>query len=158
MPKTTHISETREYKIRHDMIQRCTNPKDTGYHRYGGRGITVCDRWLASFQNFLDDMGECPSDKHTIDRIDNDGPYSPDNCRWATRIEQMNNTRTNHMLTYGDETMSIADWSRRTGIKQVVIHRRVRDGLPMDLVLLQGRISPKTGLPCKNATPLKGIA
>ena len=80
------------------MIQRCTNPKATGYSYYGGRGITVCDRWLNSFKNFLDDMGSKPTSSHTLDRIDNNEGYFPANCRWATRKEQSNNRRNNTTL------------------------------------------------------------
>jgi hypothetical protein len=73
------------------MKQRCLNPNHDSYPRYGGRGIRVCDRWLASFEDFLADMGRKPSDTHSIDRKDNDGHYDPGNCRWATGVEQQAN-------------------------------------------------------------------
>jgi hypothetical protein len=75
------------------MLQRCYYPKHNRFEHYGGRGIKVCDRWLQSFQNFIDDMGLKPSDKHSLDRIDNDKDYSHENCRWATPSEQMSNRR-----------------------------------------------------------------
>jgi len=87
-------SKTSEYKAWQDMKYRCYNPNNKDYPNYGGRGIAVCDRWLESFDNFLEDMGRKPGIKYSLDKIDNDGNYEPGNCRWATQKEQGYNKST----------------------------------------------------------------
>lgn len=110
------------------MIQRCTNPKCTTYHKYGGRGITVCDRWR-SFANFLADMGERPTKTHTIDRFPNQsGNYEPGNCRWATKQQQSRNLKSNKMLTHEGETLCLAEWCARKGLGHVTIIWRLGKG------------------------------
>ena len=127
MYKIHNIKRTSEYISWTNMKQRCFNPNHPRYLDWGGRGITVCDRWL-NFKNFLADMGTKPSPKHSIDRIDNNGDYSFENCRWATKAEQENNKRTNRLITIGSKTYTIAQWTKEMGFKQNVIYDRLNKG------------------------------
>lgn len=104
-----------EVQIWHGMMKRCYDTENRYYSRWGGRGIVVCSRWRASIANFIADLGPRPSKRYTLDRIDNDGPYSPENCRWATLSEQNNNTSRNHSVTINGVTKTVAQWSRQKG-------------------------------------------
>lgn len=124
--KRTKITPRKVYAVWHNMIRRCENPKARNYKNYGGRGIKVCKRWR-NLKNFYEDMGECPEGM-SIDRIDNDGDYSPANCRWATKKEQSNNTRRNHNIEYAGITMTLAQWSEELGISRAALESRFRSG------------------------------
>jgi hypothetical protein len=133
--KDTHgMSDTPVYKAWTQMKQRCYNANDPQYHNYGARGITVCDRWRLDFAQFLTDMGERPKGM-TLDRIDNNGPYAPDNCRWATDVEQCNNTRVNHVLAWNGRTQTIAQWAKVTGLSYNVIRYRILHGWTIEHAL-----------------------
>ena len=114
-----------EYQAWSSMKSRCYNPNKTVYKDYGGRGIYVCRRWRKSFENFYKDMGRRPTKEHSIDRIDNNYGYIPFNCRWATQKEQMNNVRTNHLISFNGETLTLIQWSRKTGINRTTIYNRI---------------------------------
>ena len=108
------------------MKARCYYKKDSRYMDYGGRGITVCKEWLDSFQAFYDwAMANGYADDLTIDRIDVDGNYEPSNCRWATRKQQGNNKRSNVLITYGEETHTLAEWAEKVGIKRTTLVSRL---------------------------------
>lgn len=119
------LSKTPEHNTWIDMRSRCRNPRCKAYPDYGGRGITVDPRW-DSFTRFLSDMGPKPSPAHSIDRIDHNGPYSPENCRWATQIEQANNTRANRFLVFAGKSQTIAQWAREIGVSEDTIEQRLR--------------------------------
>lgn len=109
----------------HNMIRRCYNPKAVSYHRYGSRGIEVCQRWLANFDNFIEDMGPAP-DGLSLERIDNDGNYSPDNCKWASREEQSANTSRTTKITFKGKTKSLRGWAREIGISHTQLASRLK--------------------------------
>jgi len=123
---STHgMSSKPEYKTWVRMKTRCYNKKEKNYSDYGGRGIKICKRWRESFDNFYVDMGEMPQGKSSIDRIDNNGDYTPDNCRWADNYEQARNKRSVPMIEYSGENRCLAEWSEITGIKKSTIHMRI---------------------------------
>lgn len=136
---TEHSTENRRFVQRHGqmgtttytswrgMIRRCTSEKDSFFASYGGRGILVCDRWLYSFQNFLDDMGHRPKGR-TLGRIDNNAGYSLSNCSWETRKQQQINRASVRLLQHSGKCLCIADWARATGLGPSVIRRRLDRG------------------------------
>lgn len=117
-----------EYKSWQGMLRRCASPSDPRWKDYGGRGIAVCQRWQSSFEAFLADMGRRPSLRHSIERIDNQGPYSADNCRWATKREQARNRRTNRLVEIEGEELCLAELAERHGLKIGTLHRRLKMG------------------------------
>ena len=120
-----------EYIVWRSMRARCEREANPQYANYGGRGISVCDRWLGrdGFLNFLADMGARPSPDHTLDRIDNDGPYAPWNCRWATIEVQSRNMRRNVHVTCAGRTMVLKDWAIELGMPYMTLKARIRKGM-----------------------------
>lgn len=120
---------TSEYKIWKTMIQRCHNPNNHDFRKYGARGTRVCDEWRGSFTTFFDHVGLRPTSTHSLDRFpDKNGNYEPGNVRWATPVEQQRNKRTNVYLMVDGATRCIAEWSELTGINETTIHQRLRHG------------------------------
>lgn len=117
--------QSKEYRAWRAMRSRCGNPRDTKFKYYGGRGITVCKRWV-KFENFLEDVGRAPSSRHTLERKNNDRGYSKRNCTWATRHAQHRNTRSNVWVTYRGRRMILADWSRKLGIHYLTLRQRLQ--------------------------------
>lgn len=134
--KTKHGgTHTRLYNVWCGMKERCKNPKSKRFARYGGRGIKVCDEWENDFAEFREwALNNGYADKLTIDRIDNNKGYSPDNCRWATQKEQNRNYSRNHMITYQGETKCLVDWADEFGINRGTVLFRIKQGKPLDEV------------------------
>lgn len=142
LARTTHgmtsiFNKVPEYANWESMKDRCYNGNCPAYKHYGGRGIIVCDRWKSSFESFYADMGSKPTPKHSIDRIDVNGNYEPSNCRWANQSEQMNNTRSNVLITFNNQTLNITQWAKVTGIANSIISWRIKKGWSIEKSLTQ---------------------
>lgn len=121
------LEHTRLYGIWTDMIHRCHNPENSSYERYGARGISVCEEWRNDVRVFYDwAINNGYSDDLTIDRVDNNGNYCPDNCRWATRVEQASNRRSNILITRNGETKTMKQWAISEGIPYQVVWQRIK--------------------------------
>lgn len=143
------IQERRKKSITHwpeywpytGMMKRCENPKDGSYEKYGGRGISVCERWkngtkhLSGLECFVVDMGEYPGGDYSLDRIDNDGDYTPGNCRWATPLQQSRNNRNCRMVTYQGKTQSVTEWAEELGVSRSTIYKRLDAGCDAETAL-----------------------
>lgn len=137
----------RERFMKHDMSQtslfvawvnmrnRCYKEDNDMFALYGGRGITVCARWLESFQNFYDDMGDKPTDKHSLDRIDSNGNYEPNNCRWSTNHVQTRNRRSNRFYEFKGERLCLSDLAEKYGFKYACINKRLMLGWTIEKAL-----------------------
>lgn len=128
------LTRTPTYITWRGMIHRCYKESDKNYHRYGARGIRVCDRWKI-FDYFLADMGLRPSPNHSIDRIDNDGNYCQENCRWATVKEQARNRRTNRLIEFRGERKTIHEWAEIFGFNVNTLKDRLLQGWPIHKAL-----------------------
>lgn len=115
------------------MLARCRTPSHHAFRNYGARGIAVCERW-SRFENFITDMGACPAGL-TLERIDNDRGYEPENCKWATRAEQHRNTRRTQKLTFNGVTLCKQDWCKRTGLDWATLNGRLRRGWTIERAL-----------------------
>lgn len=137
--RTTHgRSKTPEYFAWSQAKARCNDPNHQAFADYGGRGIRMSDRWASDFMAFLADVGERPSPKHTLDRIDNGRGYEPGNCRWVTFTAQHNNRRRNKHLTFEGRTRTIAEWARERRLPVGAIYQRIAHGWTVERALSTG--------------------
>lgn len=133
-----------EYVCWNNMIQRCYNRKNTVYKHYGGRGIRICREWR-SFDAFYADMGDRPSPRHSLDRLDSNGNYEPSNCAWRTPVDQANNRRGNRHLAFQGRTLTVSQWARETGLSVYCIRYRVDQGWSVERALTTPKLERGKG-------------
>jgi hypothetical protein len=126
---------TKEYATWLSIRKRCFSPQDKNWPRYGGRGITMSQEWSKSYDNFLRDMGRAPSQKHSIDRINNDGNYEKSNCRWATNKQQSNNRFGNLRIPYNGKVQTATQWAEELGLNRRMISEKFYKGIPIERIL-----------------------
>jgi hypothetical protein len=146
MSKTLNMhgmSYTPEYAVWAGAKERCSNKKHPRFCQYGGRGISMCKEWKGNFLTFWNDMGKRPTEKHTLDRIDNNKGYSPDNCRWATYTEQNNNRTIDHLIDYNGKTWTRAELARFSGVHSCTIRDRLAAGRSVEEAVSVGRLPPR---------------
>jgi hypothetical protein len=140
------------------MRNRCLSVNNKQYHNYGGRGIKICDRWINSIENFIEDMQDTYKPGLTLERKDNDGNYEPNNCKWATHEEQSENTSTNINITINDETKPLKYWCKKYKIPYLTVYCRIRKGIKPEIALTMdhsGR-GNRTNHPYKYPRIIKG--
>lgn len=134
--KTHGLIKTRIYSIWNRMKQRCTNPNNSAYKNYGGRGITICQEWIDDFLNFYNwAIANGYRDDLSIDRINNNKGYYPENCKWATKKQQARNRRNNHLITYNGETHCISEWAEIFNINEKLLAERLRTGYKFETAI-----------------------
>jgi len=136
--KWKNPSGTKTYFAWRNMCRRCQDKKDIAWVNYGGRGITVCARWLKSYDNFFADMGEVPDGK-SLDRLDTNKGYRPNNCRWATKEEQLNNQRRNVRLTHNGMTLTVSQWAKKLTLRTDTLFKRLQR-MPIEKALVSGKL------------------
>ena len=134
--KTHGLKHTPEYQCWESMKSRCLNPNNKDYDIYGGRGISVCTEWKGFIQ-FYKDMGLRPNPGYSLDRIDNDGDYTPNNCRWATAKEQQRNRSNNKRIRFQGQTLVLSEWAEKTGLNYFTIYNRLKSGWPVERALTE---------------------
>lgn len=136
---TVNSRASPEHRAWWSMIERCENEDHAAFHNYGGRGISVCERWRTSFVQFLEDVGDRPGVGYSLDRINNDGNYEPGNVRWATRTQQARNTRHTLNLSYDGRSQCLSDWAREIGISKNALSDRLKRGWSIEKALTTPR-------------------
>lgn len=132
---------TKAYYAWRSMRSRCTNKNNPSWKHYGGRGIAVCSQWAEDYDAFFRDMGNPPTEKHSLDRVDNNAGYSPTNCRWATPKEQLNNQRRNRLIAHSGETNTLSKWSEKLGVTTDALYRRLERGLALEKAFHPGHLN-----------------